>query len=143
MKQTRTFNVWVVIEDELDYLTKRSLYEQAWLRGGLECETAIVFNAPRPLFGDVHELVQAPRGWFVSILHLDDNPRALELVWENHRQDATILKMVTVAKAREMADSERPSGYDKFPETWEKVWREAFYDNFRHATVEVECEPRY
>ena len=139
---SRTFNTWTIIEDELPYMASQSHDTETWLRSVLTDGAAIVFNAPRPLFGDERIITNAPRGFFVAVLHPNDE-RGRELVWENHRQDATILRLVTVEEARRLADTVRSEGYDNAPDIWERVWREAFYDYFRHGEESVECFARY
>ena len=139
-----TFDSFVLIEDELAEIAGGSAETLGWLRSALNDPTAVVCNAPRPLFGEERTILNAPFGFFVTVVHpFGDDQRQRELLWENHRQDATVLRLVTVEEARRLADSMRPDGYDAMPDIWEWVWKDAFYDYFRRGTVELTGWSRY
>ena len=88
-------------------------------------------------------MLNAPGGFFVAVLRLGDGQRERELLWENHRNDATVLRLVTVEEARRLADADRDPGYDDMPDLWERLWRTAFDDSYRWGRVELTGWARY
>lgn len=132
----------IVIEDELPEITqKASLKDREWLEEAIRNGWQ-VFNAPRPLAFDCRTFLNGPFGFFIACVSPDEYIAKISM-WENWRNDATLLKFVTVAQAREMAETEKYPGYDAKPELWEKMWRDTFDNHFRRGTEDVTVEARY
>ena len=138
------FETVTLISDELPYICDEDSVKEGWLRAALNDPALTVFNAPRPLFGDAWPMgsFSGPRGRFVTVMRIDDQHKR-ELAWENHRQDATILKIIGVKEARAAADATRPVEYDTMMNIWEQVWRDAWIDAFRLGTQTVDVWARY
>jgi len=104
---------------------------------------AIIFNAPRPLFGSV-DCLGCPTwqgefctGIFYAAVTADDTLRA-NWMEQNRRLAATILVYITEAEAKDMV---RPELFGRYPSLTEdlfnEVWKNMFDEYHRNSTVEI------
>ena len=96
---------------------------------------AIIFNAPREVFGEPHWVGDFCSGIFYAAL-AEDHPRHADLVRINYQQNAVILMYVTDEEARAEVRAYLIREYGEVyneevdEELFEEYWRNNFYENF-------------
>lgn len=140
-----TYDTLTLIQDELESL-KIPADDKEWLQQALGDPDVVVFNAPRPLFGAERKIVDAPVGFFVAVIGVNDD-FASERAIENARLKATILKLISVAAAQQLAlDSVSKNYRERYksqPAIWADAWRTIFDTHCRKGVVtltEVEAK---
>lgn len=98
---------------------------------------AVIFNAPRPLFG--YEWKGDPCfGIFYAAIGPDDYNR-INFIDQNRRLDATVLIFVSEEEARrQVREYLAAEGYaDVEDDIFEDYWRDCFQDNFARVEIDI------
>jgi hypothetical protein len=99
---------------------------------------AIIFNAPRPLYGTTTWQGDFCSGIFYAAVNADD-PYRMEWIKENQKLDARVLAYVPESEARQkVAGYYKNLGYDVTPEQMDEYWRDSFWQHFGETDLVVE-----
>lgn len=98
---------------------------------------SIIFNAPRPLYGDEWQ-GDFCSGVFYAAVHTHDPYRAT-WIKENKSLDARVLAYVSEETARQMVrDYYLEHGYEVTQEQLDEYWKDVFYQHFGETNVNIE-----
>ena len=100
---------------------------------------ALIFNAPRPIYGTTTWEGTCVRGIFFAAVNPDDPDRAF-CVKQNHSLRAGILHFVSEEDARQMVRTKWAKLLDKLtPEIFEGRWRASFFNSFGQGEETLEA----